>query len=148
MYTIVFTKDSRVWSPRMPFCHKISSSSKVIDSAFQWTAPIPADCKRFISASNTIRNCEKPESLKISIWGIPFVRKYLIMLQQMWWSVFGTNKFPSFFFTSKTNAHSQCWSSSAVILCSKLLRLSLHGIKPSHSTRCNSICCLCVSSLE
>ncbi len=85
MINVVFRREFGLLAPRMPFCQRSSSSSKVIGSAFFVVVPIPADWSLFISESRTTRNCANSLSLKMSIAGLPLHLRNLIIPQAKCW---------------------------------------------------------------
>ena len=116
---------------RRPFCHKRSSSSSVIISAF--FAPFPSLWSLFISVSSEDLNSARVASLNMSICAFPLHRKCRMSPAVMWCRVFGRYSLPSFFLTSRINLVSQwfkLWSDreSMLPICSLLIlhRLVLH----------------------
>lgn len=100
---MVTTSVCEVASPSRLFCHS-SSSPSINTSACLLLDPIPALCNHFISASSIALKL-----LSEKVNGMLSVSPQVV--QQMWWSIFGTNSLPSSFRTSSTKRVSQCCSS-------------------------------------
>ena len=100
---MVSTSVCEVASPSRLFCYSSYSPSINISTCLVLD-PIPALCNLFISTSSVaLKLLSEKVNGMLSVW--PQV------MQQMWWSMFGTNSLPSSFCTSSTKHVSQCCSS-------------------------------------
>ena len=136
-----------------PFCHKISSSCMVSGSACFFLVPFLVACRRFISASSERWKSANSGSLKKSIVGWPFHRKWRIMPQQMWCRLSGVNSEPSFLRNSRMKYESHCCNSvgcssvSCGMETAKLLCLCWHH--SSHSlTQYWVSCCVFLGTAD